>query len=52
MTRAHAKKLKESLQVLVHTVHDQVAQASVIEGLKDDGQTLYTLLEIHENEGS
>ena len=50
ITRSRAKKLRESLQVLVHAVKDQVGQPMMIEGLEHQDKTIYTLFQVSEVE--
>mgnify|MGYP004716173859 CR=1 FL=1 len=44
MTRARAKKLKESMQSLVCAIHDRVGHANIIQGLEEEETTRYTVI--------
>ena len=46
MTKARAKKLKESMQALVCDVQDQVGHANDIPGLENEDYTLYSLIQV------
>ena len=48
MTRARAKKLKESMQALVRSIHDGVDLANVTRELEKDEATRYTLVQVVE----
>ena len=46
MTRARAKEFRESFQVLVRDVQDQVGDIRVIQEVDQDETTLYTLIQV------
>ena len=48
VTRARAKRFKESLQTLVRNVQDQQGVHRNIEGLDGDNQVVYTMIQTHE----
>ena len=48
ITRARAKRFKESLQALVRSVQDQQGVHRDIEGLEGDNQVVYTMIQAHE----
>ena len=52
VTRARAKRFKESLQALVRSVQDQQGVHKNIEGLEDAKQVVYTLIQTHEASNS
>ena len=48
VTRARAKRFKESLQAIVRSVQDQQGVHRDIEGLEGDNQVVYTMIQAHE----
>ena len=48
VTRAQAKRFKESFQVLVRNVQNQQEVHRNIEGLEVDHRVVYTLIQAHE----
>ena len=49
VTRARAKKMRESLQALVCTIQERIGDdLKTIEGLENEDSTIYTLLQVDE----
>ena len=48
-TRAHARKMKDALQVFVRVVKDQVGAYKAIEGIDQDNTKLMNLLQVNED---
>ena len=50
ITRARAKKMREAPQALVCTIQERVGDnLKIIEGLKNENSTIYTLLHVEES---
>ena len=49
MTRARAKKLKESMQALVYAIHDRASPANIIQEINEEETTHYTFIQVFES---
>ena len=50
ITRARAKKMRDSLQALVCIIQERVRDdLKIIEGLENEDSTIYTLLQVEES---